>query len=75
MRENWDEVLLAITYIENDNSEKATTRCEATGIRKKLERFETAFMVCFWSTILHRLHKTSKKIQSPKMDVLTVTEL
>lgn len=75
VRENWDEVLLAITYIENDNSEKATTRCEATGIRKKLERFETAFMVCFWSTILHRLHKTSKKIQSPKMDVLTVTEL
>ncbi|XP_046674775.1 zinc finger MYM-type protein 1-like [Homalodisca vitripennis] len=75
LRESWDEVYKALTTISKDPTEKATTRCEAQGIARNLERFETAFMVCFWSTALHRIHKVSKTIQSGTVDVLLVRDL
>lgn len=75
LRESWEEVHIALTEIANDSTEKATTRCESQGILRRLERFETAFMVCFWSTVLHRIHKVSKAIQSETVDVLSVTNL
>lgn len=53
LRESWEEVFTALTMISNDSKEKAKTRCEARGILRGLERFETAFMLCFWSTVLH----------------------
>lgn len=36
---------------------------------------ETAFMVCFWSTVLHRIHKVSKAMQSGTVDMLLVRDL
>lgn len=75
LRESWEEVHTALTEISNDSTEKATTRCESQGILRRLERFETAFMVCFWSTVLHRIHKVSKAMQSETVDVLSVTDL
>ncbi|XP_046666592.1 zinc finger MYM-type protein 1-like [Homalodisca vitripennis] len=45
LRESWDEVYKALTTISKDPTGKATTRCEAQGIARNLERFETAFMI------------------------------
>lgn len=42
---------------ENENTEKPIPRNEAKGIRIKLEKLETAFMVVFWNAILERLNK------------------
>lgn len=75
LRESWEEVHTALTKISNDTTEKALTRCESQGILRRLERFETAFMVCFWSTVLHRIHKVSKAMQSGTVDVLLVRDL
>lgn len=33
------------------------------------------FIVCFWSTVLHRIHKTSKALQSESVNVLVVENL
>lgn len=75
LRESWEQVNTALMKISNDTTEKATTRCESRGILRRLERFETAFMVCFWSTVLHRIHKVSKAMQSGTVDVLLVRDL
>lgn len=75
LRESFEEVLNALIFIEQDKTEKAKTKCEAKGIRQRLERFETLFMVCFWSNLLHRINKTSKTLQSETADVLLVRDL
>jgi len=39
------------------------TRCEAAGLRRQLDRFQTVFMTVFWNAILERFNSTSKEIQ------------
>jgi len=48
--------------LEEDDSEKATTHCEASGIRRRLDRFEKVFMTEFWNSILERFNSTSKEL-------------
>ncbi|KAG5869017.1 hypothetical protein JTB14_025906 [Gonioctena quinquepunctata] len=57
--------------IENDTTEKPVPRNEAKGIRIKLEKLETAFMVVFWNVILERLNKNENndKDRISKLDV------
>lgn len=52
----WEEIFSALKSIENNVTQKASTKCEAKGIRLKLERLETAFMAKFWSFVTHRLN-------------------
>lgn len=59
LRDSWDEVITVLKMIENDSTEKPVPRNEAKGIRVKLEKLETAFMVVFWNAILERLNKVS----------------
>ncbi|XP_050511746.1 zinc finger MYM-type protein 1-like [Diabrotica virgifera virgifera] len=75
LRDSWDEVVTVLKIIENDTTEKPVPRNEAKGIRIKLEKLETAFMVVFWNAILERLNKVSIQIQSSSVDVLTVSDL
>lgn len=75
LRDSWDEVITVLKMIENDSTEKPIPRNEAKGIRIKLEKLETAFMVVFWNAILERLNKVSVQIQSSSVDVLTVSDL
>ena len=48
---------------------------EANGIRLKLEKLETAFIVVFWNAILKRLNKVRAQIQSLSVGELTVCDL
>lgn len=50
--QNYDGVMRNLILLEEDDFEKATTRCEAAGLRRQLNRFETVFMTVFWNSIL-----------------------
>jgi len=45
-----------------NRNEKPSTKCEAVGLLKKLNRLETVFITIFWTNILDRVNKTSKKL-------------
>ncbi|KAG5893641.1 hypothetical protein JTB14_015079 [Gonioctena quinquepunctata] len=74
-RDSWDEVITVLKMIENYTTEKPVPRNEAKGIRIKLEKLETAFMIVFWNAILERLNEVSVQIQSSSVDALTVSDL
>ena len=46
---NWTEIKSALQVIKNDESQKATVKCEATGKLRSLQCLETAVMTSFWS--------------------------
>jgi hypothetical protein len=73
LNQSYTEIVEAWKAIEKDHTKKAVSRCEATGIKGQLERFETVFMAVFWNVILHRLNLTSTKLQSVDVDVRIVT--
>jgi len=75
LNDSWDEILKTLSLLENDNSEPAETRNEASGLRKKFEKLETTFMAIFWGFILNRLNVVSKKLQSVEIDITVVLEL
>lgn len=62
LKESWDNNLFVLSSLKDDAPGKSSSRWEGT--KSKLKRFETAFMVCFWSKILDRLNETSKTIQT-----------
>ncbi|KAJ8938652.1 hypothetical protein NQ314_011391 [Rhamnusium bicolor] len=64
---SWNEYLETLAAMEENLSEKAAVRAEASGI-KQLNRFEFAFMCVFWEAILERFHKTNLKLQSIDID-------
>jgi len=63
--QNYDGVMRSLSLLEEDDFEKATTRCEAAGLRRQLDRFETVFMTVmtgmqFWSVLIAQV-KSFKK--------------
>lgn len=55
--------------ISNDNSEKVITKAKATGLIKRMTRFEIAFMTAFWNSILNCINVVSKKLQQENADI------
>jgi len=72
---NWNNIVDALHKISNNINEKPSTKSEAVGLLKKINRLETVFMTIFWTNILERVNKTSKKLQSVDIDLITVVEL
>jgi len=76
LNKNWDLVIGVLkTIILDDTSQKPTTRCEAKRLLQKLNRLECALMAVFWGDVLEILNKTSKKLQSVSIDLITVVQL
>lgn len=75
LSKSWNNIVHALHKISNNRNEKPSTKCEAVGLLKKLNRLETVFMTIFWTNILDRVNKTSKKLQSVDIDLITVVEL
>lgn len=73
--QNYDGVMRSLSLLEEDDFEKATTRCEAAGLRRQLDRFETVFMTVFWNAILERFNSTGKELQKVNTDLGKVVEL
>lgn len=75
LKEDWDEVIEALTIISNDEQEKAATRSEASSFLRQLQRLETAFLSTLWGDLLSTFNASSKKLQSSEIDLLTVSVL
>lgn len=75
LSKNWNNIIDALHKISNNINEKPSTKSEAVGLLKKINRLETVFMTIFWTNILERVNKTSKKLQSVDIDLITVVEL
>lgn len=48
--------------------EKPSTKCEAIGLL-------TVFIAVFWTNVLERIYKISKKLQFVNIDLITTVEL
>lgn len=75
LSESWEEIHNALLVIETDGQQKATVRCEAKGIRLKLERLETAFMTVFWNSLLRPFNVVNKTLQAVNVDIYNVVQL
>ncbi|KAK4875030.1 hypothetical protein RN001_011452 [Aquatica leii] len=72
---NWQQIHQTLLNISEDLTQKAGTRAEASGLAKKMDCLETAFMTEFWGFILQRLNDTNKKLQSTEIDLTSVLQL
>lgn len=66
---SFNKIHTALTRISEDMDEDPTTRSDASGIVKKMNRLENGILLELWSVVLERFHKTSKKLQSTSMDL------
>ncbi|KAF0722811.1 zinc finger MYM-type protein 1-like, partial [Aphis craccivora] len=66
LSKSWNNIVHALHKISNNRNEKPSTKCEAVGLLKKLNRLETVFITIFWTNILDR---------SVYIDLITVVEL
>ncbi|XP_014492284.1 52 kDa repressor of the inhibitor of the protein kinase-like [Vigna radiata var. radiata] len=73
--ESYWEVISALFDVEEDDQQNPNAKCEAKGIRLKLESFEMAFMVVFWGFLLERFNLTNKLLQDPEIDIFTAVQL
>lgn len=75
LSKHWNNIIYALYKISNNINEKPSIKSEAVGLLKKINCLETVFMTIFWTNILERVNKTSKKLQSVDIDLITVVEL
>lgn len=75
LKKDWNQVISALTTIQEDATEKPFTRQEAAGLLRLLERLETAVMTTVWGAILQRFNAVSVKLQSVQMDLGIAVEL
>jgi hypothetical protein len=62
-------VLDALQNISRDSKQPMSTRAEAEGLIKQMDRFETALMTVICSTILDHFNATSLALQNPQIDL------
>ena len=65
----------ALDEICDDEQQNGKTRHEANSLSECMEQLETAFLCEFWNEILDRINATSKKLQSPTIDLKSAVEL
>ncbi|KAJ8670472.1 hypothetical protein QAD02_001731 [Eretmocerus hayati] len=71
----WDALHATLNAIEADKDTKSLVRCQVIGVRVKLERLETAFLVKVWGFLLPRIDSVSKRLQAQDIEITTVVEL
>lgn len=75
LRKGYLLICQSLNNISSNNEENAATRHEAGSLHSKLSKFETALLTVIWDTILQRINKTSKTLQSSSIDISTVVPL
>lgn len=73
--ENWESVIEALQFYQNDPYEKPLVKNEAWGILNSLHRLETALMLVIWTDILERFEKVSETLQSVETSIERVNRL
>ncbi len=69
------KIISALSLIQENPAEKAITKSIVKGLLRRLERFETAFMLVVWSTLLSRFNLVSKKLQSISTSLSDVVDI
>ncbi|XP_064423566.1 zinc finger MYM-type protein 1-like [Latimeria chalumnae] len=72
---NYESYKSVLQALGADTLQKSDTQAEANSLVESMGRLETAFMTTFWSSILTRINKTSKLLQSETMDLSTAVAL
>lgn len=75
LNKDWDQIVKALEFIQNDDTQKPVTRNEACGYLKQLQRLETAILSLVWGQLLDRLNISSKALQSKEMNLSTVSHI
>jgi len=75
LSQNWTELLKALNSFVENPIENSKTKCESTGLIKKMNRLEMCILVSFWNDILERFNSTSKKLQTIEIDLTIVINL
>lgn len=71
--EEYRNIYAGLTEFSNGEKVKPEIRCKAKGLQKNVERFETAYLSTFWSTILERFNCVSKRLQ--EVNITTIDML
>ncbi|KAL4148045.1 hypothetical protein QTP88_002349 [Uroleucon formosanum] len=75
LSQNWTELLKALNSFVENLMENSKTKCESTGLIKKMNSLEMCILVTFWNDILERFNSTSKKLQTVEIDLTIVINL
>ncbi|XP_065209411.1 zinc finger MYM-type protein 1-like [Planococcus citri] len=75
MNEFWSEIINALSAYEENSNEKAIVRSKAKGLRKKMQRLESALMLSIWSVLLERFDATSQKLQAVDTSISDTLDL
>lgn len=75
IRKNYSSIIATLSVLSTCKDQNAVTRCEASGLIKKLKQFETALNIIIWDTLLQRLNKTNIELQKPSLNLLNVAPL
>ncbi|KAL4097338.1 hypothetical protein QTP88_022132 [Uroleucon formosanum] len=75
LSQNWTELLKALNSFVENPIENSKTKCDSTGLIKKMNRLEMCILVSFWNDILERFNSTSKKLQTIEIDLTIVINL
>ena len=57
LAQSWNAVFQCLTDVENNNNLISDIRSKATGLKRQLEKYETAFLTSFWEFILKKFNK------------------
>jgi len=69
LRMSYDKILDTLKNIFQNNLEKTDCQMEAKNLYNKLLKLEVAVLTVLWEEILERFNKTSKKLQTPGLDL------
>nr|XP_006009390.1 PREDICTED: zinc finger MYM-type protein 1-like [Latimeria chalumnae] len=75
LQKGYDRIKAALDHLSRDHSQKPDNQIEAQGLTKTTEKLEISIMTEIWHMILEWFHKTSAKLQDPKMDLNTANEV
>ncbi|KAI9552608.1 putative zinc finger MYM-type protein 1-like [Daphnia sinensis] len=75
LKEGYPEFKSALIGIAADSTQTPRTRAEANGLIQKFNKLETAVLTVIWATVLERVNKVNKQLQSVAIDLGIVVEL
>lgn len=71
----YNEVMLALTEIGEDNNQKIGVQFEAKELHKKLKKKEVGITTIVWNTILQRINNTSIDLQKSTINLSVIVSV
>lgn len=75
LRKNYSSLLKVLDCLSKAEEENVSTKSEASGLHKKMKKFETALNIIVWDTLLQRLYLTSIELQKVSTNLSQIVPL